>query len=461
MASTSSPIIPASWTVPNWFIDPANSATCASNTNSGTAATCTGGCTGSTCPSGIGPLVSYQELSTHRWGTYSPRLRQTTTLTWLSSQTTSADAVYFSPLIENGSTVLLTGALGAGQQVGAACTLSAVTAKNRATPQLLTATGAGVGCTFATGQLVRNNTHTSYAWTWAAVAGNSWNFTQPIAPMLVPTTTFSPAEVDTWTIGDSITIFNPVQAYIVSLNPTNVDNGGTEAALYLTHLATFTVNGAGADDNLELGAGSIIFEEAAMLRAVSGLWQEAAVSSAAFNTNFQNWLDVNVTWPNVYSVIGGQVNAFFSQSGGMQFDGDVYLGQTGGGSFAFRVNGGLAGCFYINAGTTLTMEGALVETTSTYNSNVAVVWGPGAIDLAGTTRWQYPSGAGQGATLFKLTGGLQINSQTKGCIAQPGAGTIGACNTAAATGANLDTANGATVGCLVALGGGAFCNYGP
>src|SRR5579875_1013792 len=80
-ASSSSPIIPASWTVPNWYIDPSNSTGCASDSNSGTSSTC--GAAGS----GIGPLATWGELQVHRWGCQGggqvcPRLQQTTTITW-------------------------------------------------------------------------------------------------------------------------------------------------------------------------------------------------------------------------------------------------------------------------------------------------------------------------------------------------------------------------------------------
>ena len=60
MATGQTPIIPPSWTVPNWYIDPQNTTTCASDSNSGTSATCGG--------AGIGPIVTYQELNVHRWG---------------------------------------------------------------------------------------------------------------------------------------------------------------------------------------------------------------------------------------------------------------------------------------------------------------------------------------------------------------------------------------------------------
>ena len=94
--SGSQPILPPSWTVPTWHINPANSIGCASDTNSGTSASCTGGCSGSVCTSGIGPLLTYQELNVHRLGcqgnpTLCPRWRQSTSIIYDSSQTNATD----------------------------------------------------------------------------------------------------------------------------------------------------------------------------------------------------------------------------------------------------------------------------------------------------------------------------------------------------------------------------------
>lgn len=72
--------------------------------------------------------------------------------------------------------------------------------------------------------------------------------------------------------------------------------------------------------------------------------------------------------------------------------------------------------------------------------------------------WTNPAGATGGATTFLNTGGIKLNGQTRGCIVHPTSAAVGACNQPAATGANLDTANGAVSGCLLTTA--QFCNYG-
>src|ERR1700722_12668045 len=110
-STTATPIVPASWTVSNWYIDPANSVGCASNSNSGTSATCVGGCTGAVCASGIGPITTYAELITHRLGTQSPQypFGQSVTFNQLSSQPLNVDSLFFTPEISGGGYAALIG----------------------------------------------------------------------------------------------------------------------------------------------------------------------------------------------------------------------------------------------------------------------------------------------------------------------------------------------------------------
>ncbi len=161
-AAGNQPIIPSSWTIPNWYIDPANATTCASDSNSGTSATCSAG--------GVGPLKSYQELYVHRWGclgtpSYCPRFRQNVTLTFLSSHTDNSDPVLGAFSLENGAQVLIQGQLTSAQRVCTG-TITVNAAKNRTTGQVLEAT---LPCAVTAEDLIVNSTHASRAWTYSQV----------------------------------------------------------------------------------------------------------------------------------------------------------------------------------------------------------------------------------------------------------------------------------------------------
>jgi hypothetical protein len=72
-------------TVGNWYIDPQNTSTCASDGNSCTSATCSG--------SGIGPCVTFSQIVT-RLGSTQPvyPAGQNVVFNWLSAQVAYADA---------------------------------------------------------------------------------------------------------------------------------------------------------------------------------------------------------------------------------------------------------------------------------------------------------------------------------------------------------------------------------
>ena len=128
MATGQTPIIPPSWTVPNWYIDPQNTTTCASDSNSGTSATCGG--------AGIGPIVTYQELNVHRWGCQGdpsacPRLSPKHDAQLPQQADERGGLVFFDPSIELGGYAAVVCPLGSAQQI-ATGTLNVVTLKNRA-----------------------------------------------------------------------------------------------------------------------------------------------------------------------------------------------------------------------------------------------------------------------------------------------------------------------------------------
>src|SRR5215469_10074605 len=104
------PPLNPNWSVAAWFVDPQNTTTCASDDNSCTSASC--GAAGS----GVGPCLTWQQINAIRWGCLGspkgcPRLRQTTTVSFLSSQTNDSDPVYAFPTIEHGGSLILSAPL--------------------------------------------------------------------------------------------------------------------------------------------------------------------------------------------------------------------------------------------------------------------------------------------------------------------------------------------------------------
>src|SRR6266567_5503133 len=73
------------WTQAAWFVDPLNVTGLASDKNDGTTA--------------LTPVLTYNGGVAARWGTYSPRLRQNTTITFLSRQPDGTDPIICNPYV--------------------------------------------------------------------------------------------------------------------------------------------------------------------------------------------------------------------------------------------------------------------------------------------------------------------------------------------------------------------------
>lgn len=214
-SSETTPIVPASWTVPHWALDGANSTGCASDSNSGTSTTCSAG--------GIGPLLTCGELQVHRLGGYEWNPQQPTTISVLSNGSTT-DLCFFRPNIIQNSALNVQCAL---TSLGTAA-LNVVTAKARGTTGALTSTITGAipgGCVEGTCLVQNTNVgHPSFAWVDANTAG-TLTFTQPMVsntPTLPTLAVGFPAEVDSWTHGDTITFLSASKLYIAEYNAKSV-----------------------------------------------------------------------------------------------------------------------------------------------------------------------------------------------------------------------------------------------
>lgn len=478
--SVSSPIIPPSWTIPNWYIDSANSATCASDTNSGTAATCTGGCAGAVCTSGIGPIVTYGELSVHRWGCLGnpiacPRLQQNTTLTFLSNQTPNTDPVYFSPSVELGAWAAIVGALGPAQQVCAG-TLSAVSNINVSSNLLTQAT---LPCTAAVNNLVIDSTNSSNFWTYKVNgAAPAYSTSQPMAPYATGTLPVNLNEVAIGN-GDAVVVYAPVQVNLVSFSPTataSVPEGSSLAACPSVGNITLQAAAVGSppgNDSTTFGGvgGAVVLSnllsqrkvvstrEYALVVADSDLYSGFVSGSTAPICNDSGGQELGP----LNFILGGLVGVQTLASKGQGFvatcfDTDAIL--AAGVSIRTYLKDATIGAAFIDAGNKVWVDGK-TSMEPNFSPGLIRLWGTGTYNAVGKTI--YPEGAGQAAATFKSGITLQLNGLGVGCVGNPSAssGTI-VCNSPV-TAANLDTVLGSTIasGCLFNPGGGgAFCSGG-
>ena len=202
--------IPSSWTVASWYIDPANSSGCASDSNNGTSFSCGG--------AGVGPLVTGQQLAA-LWGTWSPRLQQQTTISLMSGQTPAqalADPWYFAPYAEapSGDVALIIDGKLTANCIGAMANLTAYSSGTSLAQMSVT------GCTLSQTSLVYDRANPSYAWAYRNTSGAIWSFSTP----LYWTSGGAESEVTTWANGDSVSVFTP----------------GTTTGIPLVNIATLT-----------------------------------------------------------------------------------------------------------------------------------------------------------------------------------------------------------------------------
>lgn len=201
MGTQRDPIIPPSWTIADWYVDPANLSGVASDANSGTAATGAPG-------SGIGPLLTVSELVDHRWGTTAPILGQTTTIHLLSTETVGQESIVLAPITSGGFNFVIIGTLIAH---GAAFNAGVVTAKAPGNPGVLLQV-AGFTHGETAGMLVHNVDNDSYAFIDSVTGPGVATMTQPFAGAGLTTITSDPpatplAEDNAWDAGDSLQVY--------------------------------------------------------------------------------------------------------------------------------------------------------------------------------------------------------------------------------------------------------------
>jgi hypothetical protein len=419
------PVFQTSWTQATWCIDPQNASTCASDTN----ATC-GSCS---CTSGDGPCSTWAQVAA-RWGTYSPRLRQDTTITFDSAQTAATDPIIWTPYEENGSHLTVQGVLGTAQQV-ATGTLSSVTAKNRNTPQLLQA---AFGSTLTAGTLIVNSTHPSRAFLRTNVSGTTWTITQPLVAIAMPTSP-SGTEVDTWANGDAWTAYTPVAVNIETVVPTyeafNATTFDNLTSLYQISNYVAAVPYA----TMTLGSNVQIVESVINGYELS-FNSSAGYFTNAFVNNYITSIVLSQSNPIPYFGLGSLVYGGFTSTwlaSGSFFNYDVILtAVSGSGTFA-KVYLANSAAMVVSGGSSINSGG--------------IVWGPGNINVTGNTRLVYTPT--QATAAFLTT--IDLDGTATGCSHTGASPDVVSCGISL-TGAHLDAAQGvAGFGGLAYTPGGA------
>lgn len=474
-AAGGNPVLPPSWGVTAWDIDPANSVGCASDTNSGTSATCSGGCAGSVCTSGIGPLKTWAVLAQQRWGTYSPRISAATVvITFLSSQPDNTDPVILTPILQNGALVEVVGPALTSLTPVVSTTVSAHTARNRATPQLLSDTLTAGSASITVGMFTNNTTQTLTQWVHSGTG--PFLMTQALAPATFPSTGGKPAEVNTTANSDAIKFYSFPNVDLVTVVPTIADySGAFDNGVQIYHLNILDPSGAGNDHTLigpqvwliEVSSQRLIQEQTTPYDNTN------LVTNCYLAGGFQGGSSLGAiattgtlaTRPSPHFQ-GGQVGSaasLFSDFQNTDLDGDVIMSNTDGANLAA---GSFVGNVYLDTGVMLSSLYGTIQGNQVGAYGANTVWGPGGpVNASGTSRFLYTSGAGGAVAEFINTSNpvLQINNTgSEGCIALSAAASqFGTCNNGAgATLAYLDAHLGATAGCIALGGGGAFCNYG-
>lgn len=269
------PPLNPNWSVAAWFVDPQNTTTCASDDNSCTSATC--GAAGS----GVGPCKTWGQINAIRWGCLGspvacPRLRQTTTITFLSSHTDDTDPVESFPSIEHGGSLIFTANL--TQTVPSVGTSTFTTVINysnsSATNQAANDTGQLIG---NKGAMVVDMTKSATFWCNEGTVNGSHicRMTVPMGTVTAPPTALQVpslfvnmtggAGAPGLASGDTYVEYVTTNVNIVAVKPIIADWSAAAPAIptngvFLYHLNIFDPSGTPGTNTVRWGAGVIGLE---------------------------------------------------------------------------------------------------------------------------------------------------------------------------------------------------------
>lgn len=418
MLATAAAWANGSWSVSAWYIDNGNVSGKASDFNS--------------CQDSAHPCATWAQVVA-RLGTLEPQLAQSTTFSFLSSDTTERPSLR--PLVTS-STATIT-FLGVPSTL-LTTTVTALTALNRSTGTFWTPT---FGAAVAAGAYLDDTTASAVAWAYSNVAGNQWVATQPIGNNL-PFLSATPAEVN-WTNGDSVTVLTLPTVTLGEIRRQETDYNANPLVVQRINI------GGGFQSHF---SGGVLVQESRISHTVVF---EGCTSR--FQGLFNDDIEAQVIAANecpgtVLYINGGGQRTPGSPAilgNNIQVDGDFLANN-------FNTAGqGVYGNVGLTSGAIWTFQNGRTTTSTAYGGPFLYT-SSGTLNVAAGGHLVYPAGAGKAAATF-LGVTLQIGGQTVACNGTgsnflSGAGTVNAsanCNISL-TGAHLDAALGAA-----GFGGGA------
>lgn len=420
-APSTTPTTPASWAIAQWYLDPANATGNASDANAGTLSSA--------------PLKTVAGLVA-KWGTDAPTLRQTTTLTFLSSHTDNSDPMRLNPYLTcpnngsgTGSSLVITGT----NPVAHSGTLGAVTAKNRATGQLWQV-DIGVDPTPYIGTVLFHDiTRGAICFIRGVVDGHPTvaQLTQPLSPQVEQTIGHgSLSFVDTLAEGDSYELLTLQKINISSLvgSVDTQDPAGFPGnrQIFVQNCLVFDPTPTPAQEGSSIDVGYCTsFTQCVVRRLVNAATSIQADTYFAWYGNV--WLQAGTDGPAHSYFIGGEIDEGFLPGILMLpnfLDGDVILSGNAFGGFLISSSSQCFGKVYIENCTLKAGGGWDIDYMVASDSNPqSIIWGPGNLDFSGVAGQTYLHNPGATyASTFLLTGTLTIGGATT-ASAYDGAGT--------------------------------------
>ena len=454
---STSPITPASWNVPTWYINGSTGADSNSCTSSGS------------------PCKTWGEIAYHRWGTTSPIHSVNVAFNITGSQTSpGSDPVIYKPILsviggadaaaETPVYVTFTGTLTAGS----ATTFTLISAKTRSSNTRFRGT---FSVTPTVEQLLQNTTHPSYA--WDTLSAN--NITQPLTATSISSNSFSTigTEVDTWATSDSVTPNTMPSFNFMDVEPIMACLQGS-CGVTITHILVPENISAGTQP----GDDQVVFGDAVQL--IENVFEKQVVFTQRRVNYIQSYTCINNAFvsgiltspPAANSIVSSNDNVSMSVNAGYLFpqgalagtgsvqltntllDYDVWLKTSGSAPLQLR---GLNYAGLVEFESKALIQYGVFDVTSTEASG-NTVWGASGTLDSGNGWVIYASGASGAANSIPITnlkiGGGTVCSQEIPSSATPFTG-----NKTVSAAAALDTLLGATSGSCQA-GGSGFKNFG-
>lgn len=394
------PIIPTTWTVPNWFV----------NKSTGNDA--------NTCTASGSPCATKGEIVVHRLGCQGmpngcPRFQQTTVIEQDASDTDNTDPLYLRFTCEKGANCLTL--QGATPTAVTTTTLGAATAaRNRAAGTnalLLAQFSAGAP---SVGQMVQNTTNSSYAFVYSANGGN-WNMTNPAAPITPPSIAYT--EVNSWASTNAVKLLSMTAINVVDFEAITADyNASFDSIGILYHMTIFDPSGA-TNDPVRLSRVQAVESTTQRTIAVAG--------PPDFNgTNLQLWNffnngGMNATEGSVETFGGAITSGAVAANGQIYTSANTYLDgdYISGGAITNR-GFLLLGSVYLDS--TAISSGYIEMKTDPFGIGLgtAVLWGSGSntINMLGSAHFAQLTG-NSFASSFTAPGlvtGIQLNGTATG-----------------------------------------------